>query len=67
LRIQKLTTDKTDWTDQGGLFYLEIAFIDQANAPERDNIPQGLKPAVVAAFDAKAEALAYLEAKTPML
>jgi hypothetical protein len=29
-----------------------------------EGIPQGLKPGVVAERDAKAEALAYLEAKT---
>jgi hypothetical protein len=30
----------------------------------KETIPQGLKPALVAARDAKAKALAYLEAKT---
>jgi hypothetical protein len=33
-------------------------------AIRRRSIPQGLKPAVVPVEDAKAEALAYLEAKT---
>jgi hypothetical protein len=34
--------------------------------PIPENIPQGLKPTFVAARDAKARALAYLEAKTPI-
>jgi hypothetical protein len=55
------------WHRAGGLDESISSFVGRAVAITRESIPQGLKPAVVQVGNAKAKALAYLEAKTSVV